>query len=129
MWPYYLGFPEYLPSSQLQYNQMYYPNYNERVLPPAEPESLKKSAENTKQLLSDVQTINETIRTSPTFAQQLTAAAQQSNTQAVQNLINQLPLNHRTTVAISPGGISITFLHKQNDCCYIVIFLNWREFF
>ena len=100
-----------------------------RFPPPSQPKSLQKSAENNKQLLSDVELINETIRTSPAFAQRLVNAAQQSDTKAVQSIINQLPLKHKTAVAISPGGISITFMHKESDCCYVVMFLNWRDFF
>ena len=131
--PHFLCFPEYLPSSQLQHNQMYYPDYapshNERVLPPTEPQSLKNSAEKTKQLLSDVQIINETIRTSPTFAQQITSAAQKSDHQTVHYMVNNLPIKNKASVSYSPGGISIKIVHKESDCCYIVMFLNWREFF
>lgn len=130
---YYLYNSSDLPYNQVQPNQLdyhYYPTYNsERILPPTEPQSLKKSAERIKQLSSDVEIVNEKIRTSPNFAQQITSAAQKSDHQTVHYLINNSGIKNKALVSFSPGGISITYVHKESDCCYIVTFLNWKEFF
>lgn len=131
--PYNLYYSTNLPTDISQQNQEKLSPYQlkktERVFPPAQPHSLINSAKNTKLLLADVEIVNEKIRTSPDFAQQLTTAAQKSDHQTVHYLINRLPIKNKALVSFSPGGISITFVHKANDCCYIVVFLNWTEFF
>ena len=122
-----------LPYYQQTPNIVYETSYNQRVpvLPPTQPKQLMGSAEHTKNLLADAQIVNETLRTSPSFNQQLTTAAQQSQHQIVHDLINNLPIQGRAIISFSPGGISITFLPKleTNNCCYVVTFLNWKEFF
>ncbi|MEH6944486.1 hypothetical protein [Bacillus sp. JJ722] len=130
---YYFYNSPYTPYIQFQPNQVDYPflqTYDsERPLPPSEPQSLKNSAENIKQLLSDVEIVNEKIRSLPTFAQEITSAAHKSDHQKLHYMINNSGIKNKATVSFSPGGISITYVHRESDCCYIVTFLNWREFF
>ncbi|WP_042348093.1 hypothetical protein [Bacillus massiliigorillae] len=118
------------PITHNQSNPFYEQYTYERVLPPAEPQSLMSSAEHTKQLLEDAVIINETFRTSPAFALQLTTAAKNSDHQTVHYLINNL-IKNRALVSFSPGGISINLipLNESNNCCYIIMFLNWKEAF
>ncbi|MGM9928422.1 MAG: hypothetical protein ACI35P_10790 [Bacillus sp. (in: firmicutes)] len=118
---------------QFHPHQVGYPllqtNHLERQLPPSEPQSLKNSAENIKPLLIDVGVVNERIINSPTFAQEITSAAQKGNHQAVHHMINNLDISNNASVSFSPGGILITYTLKENDSCYITTFLNWKAFF
>ncbi|WP_050615366.1 hypothetical protein [Bacillus testis] len=121
-----------LPANQYSQNQQHpLSEDHQRILPPTQPERLRKSAEHTKTLLSDLVIVNETIRTSPEFSQRLVNAASQSDHQTVHYMINNLAIENRAVVSYTPGGISITLLPKDasNSCCYVVMFLNWKESF
>ncbi|MFS0782168.1 hypothetical protein [Bacillus sp. 1P06AnD] len=133
--PYYLSNPNYMPAYYSTQHQAHTPaspsTVYDRILPPTQPERLMKSAENTKLLLADAAVVNEKLRTSPDFVKQLATAASQSDHQTVHYLINNLAIQNRALISYSPGGISITLIPQDeaNSCCYIVMFLNWKDYF
>ena len=129
--PYIQDFYPLYPQSSVPYPYLEQQPVEQRQYPPIEPDRLMNSANYNKNLIIDIGIINEHLRTSKNFRQQLQTAAQQSNHQEVHDLINGLPIQNRAIVSYSPGGLSITLIPKKetNNCCYLIVYLNWKESF
>ncbi len=102
----------------------------QQMMPPVNTVPLVSSSFLTLELLADAQMISQTLNQANSFNTELMEAAQLSNHSKVSQLINAIPIKHRTEISFTPGVIIITVLpiDTTNSCCRVELTMNWQNF-
>ncbi|WP_445492365.1 hypothetical protein [Niallia sp. 03133] len=121
-------FPYIMQYACISHPFLHYP-ITFRTLPNVNTNQLIQSAQDSLSLLKDAEIILTKIAQSSEFSRQLMSAAQASQIQAVNKLIQSLGLNNLPRISYNPDGITFNFDHKNQPphCCYFSIQLKWME--
>ncbi|KMY51680.1 hypothetical protein [Peribacillus loiseleuriae] len=115
------GFPHAYPHSQ--HHDVF------RPFPSVNPDLLIQSAKNSQSLLLDAQKVVNTFAMSRPFSERLMAAAQQSKTAIVTDMIRKTGVKTVPDTTFNPDGIRFDFHPKvQENCCHIIVSLKWLNF-
>jgi hypothetical protein len=108
------------------YYQTYFPSRNTAQVNPT---MFMDSARQTKELIKDGTLISEKIAGSKPFSIDIMRAAQESNKAKVEELIKSIGIKHKPQVSYTPNGLTLTFIHEQNDidCCHLILKIRWAN--
>ncbi|MEK5038522.1 hypothetical protein [Sporosarcina sp. FSL K6-3457] len=95
--------------------------------PPVDTHRLHASAEKMLEVIKQSQLLIKHIADSPGFAHDLMDAAQLSNQQKVDELIQSTGITSKVTTTFSPSGIHVELDNAETagECCKLHIALRW----
>lgn len=136
--PYYVNahyVPYYPTHQQLGLPPHYYPqhNYNQsnahivRQYPAVDPTVFNESAVAFQKLLKEASIVLNKLADSKDFAGEVMSAAQESNMQKVEELIESTGVHSKVDVSYNPDGIRLEMKNKveDTDCCHLTMALKW----
>lgn len=99
-----------------------------RQYPPVDPNLLYQSANETKKLMKDASVVLQKLSESKEFDEKLMYAAQASDMEEVNRLIDSIGVTSKINIHFNPDGLRLTFSSQvsSTDCCRLVIALRWR---
>ncbi|MFC3039962.1 hypothetical protein ACFOGI_06825 [Virgibacillus xinjiangensis] len=108
-----------------RYGYAYHPV---RQLPPVDSELFYQSANEMKLLMEEVSLVLDRLAESKEFDTAVMHAAQASDQEEVQRLIESTGITSKVDVMFNPDNIRLEFTSKVGgeDCCHISIALRWR---
>jgi hypothetical protein len=106
----------------------YYPQHRQPDYPAVDANLLYQSANVTKILMKDASTVLDKLSASKEFDAQLMYAAQVSDKEEVNRLINSIGVKSKVQVHFTPDGLRLEFTSQVEplDCCRLFIALRWR---
>ncbi|WP_449537415.1 hypothetical protein [Ferdinandcohnia sp. Marseille-Q9671] len=106
----------------------YYPYQDHRKLPGVDPTLFNESAIQMRSLMRDASLVLAKLADSKPFAQQVMAAAQESNDQEVERLLKSTGIKAHVDTSFNPDGINLklTSMIGNEECCHLLITLRWR---
>ncbi|PAV28847.1 hypothetical protein CIL05_14570 [Virgibacillus profundi] len=119
---YYLYYRGYYP---LYFYNPYLPI---REFPPVDPEFFHQSANETKKLMEDASVILDKLADSKEFDEELMYAAQTSDIEEVERLINSIDISSEVEVHFNPDNLRLEFKShvEETECCKLTVALRWR---
>ncbi|MGE7603192.1 hypothetical protein ACQKL5_11870 [Peribacillus sp. NPDC097675] len=92
------------------------------------PDLLIQSAKSSQSLMDDAKKVVDMIATSKPFSTRLMAAAQESKTAAVTDMIKKTGVKTVPDIKYNPDGIRFDFYPKSGEVnCHIIINLKWSN--
>ncbi|RYG73009.1 hypothetical protein EU245_07965 [Lentibacillus lipolyticus] len=110
----------------------YYPHVPYRPARPQYPtvdtSLLSQSANETKKLMNDANTIIDKLAESQEFSTEVMNAAQTSNHEKVKSLMHSTGIASNVDTQFNPDGLRLIFKSQIDgqDCCKLRIALRWR---
>jgi len=116
----YYYYPVYYPDTR------YYLSYRQH--PSVNPDLLHQSATETKKLMDDAVIVLNKLADSKEFDAKLMNAAQASDNEEVNRLIQSIGLKTDLDVYFNPDGLRLEFKSDVDniDCCKLTVTLRWR---
>lgn len=117
--------PYYHIPYYFQYPYTYYNPY--RPLPPVDTKMFIKSAKCVQTLMSSATVIVNKFASSHRFAYDIMNAAQYSNMNEVEKLLNTLGTKDKPKISYTPDGINIEFNTDEDEVniCHLTIKIRW----
>lgn len=107
---------------------MPYNNPMFRPVSASNPDLLIKSAKSSQSLMGDAQKVVDLIASSKPFSTRLMAAAQESKTTVVTDMIKKTGIKTIPDIKYNPDGIRFDFYPKTGDInTHLIISLKWRD--
>jgi hypothetical protein len=100
---------------------------SQRPFPEVNPTKLHDSAVAFQALMKEANVILTKLEDSESFAIQLMEAAQQSNHDEVDRLIQSTGVNKNVKTTFNPDGVKMELISQSNDleCCRLLMSLRW----
>ncbi|MFD2214459.1 hypothetical protein [Metabacillus endolithicus] len=98
-----------------------------RQYPEVDPTLLEQSAKSMQKLMKEASLVLNKLADSKDFATKVMSAAQQSNKQEVDKLIQSTGIKSKVNTTFSPDGINMKLSSAIGgaECCYLTIALRW----
>ena len=99
-----------------------------RPFPEVNATLFKTSAQKAISLMDDANLVMTKITSSTSFSSDLMAAAQQSQQNEVERLIQSTGIKKKPKITFNPDGITMNFVDFAGDkeCCHIITQLRWE---
>jgi len=111
----------------LYHPHLHYPHFV-RELPEVHPNQFIASAKDSLSLLKDAEALLTKLSQSQALSKQIMSAAQASQSQTVEKLVQSIGTKIMPKISYNPDGITFNFDHKTQPpyCCFLSIQLKWR---
>lgn len=99
-----------------------------RQYPPVDSSTFHQSANEMTTLMSDASIVLNRLAGSTDFAEKVMSAAQESNVEGVNELIQSTGIQSHVDVQFNPDQIRLEFSSSVNEveCCKLQIAIKWR---
>ncbi|MBY0124280.1 hypothetical protein [Bacillus sp. S/N-304-OC-R1] len=99
-----------------------------RQYPTVDPATFMSSAKDMEKIMKDASLLLDKMAASRQFSYELMSAAQASQQQKVNTIINSTGITHIPKVRYTPDGLVLEFQSKNQllHCCSLTLNLRWR---
>lgn len=122
------GVPHFTISSHVNQIHPYFLNkLKTRQYPEVDPTLLEQSAKSMQNLMREASLVLNKLADSKSFASKIMSAAQHSNMDEVDRLIQSTGIKSKVKTSFNPDGINMKFSSSigQTECCHLTIALRW----